>query len=75
MKRDRKNKTRVADALDLVNLLAKATNGTLEVPRGGPPGHRRGVAGDQRLQRHCRARLARRRQGQTLRPRLRRSRR
>ena len=32
MKRDRKNKTRVADALDLVNLLAKATNGTLESP-------------------------------------------
>ena len=32
MKRDRKNKTHVADALDLVNLLAKATNGTLESP-------------------------------------------
>ena len=32
MKRDRKNKTRVADALDLVDLLAKATNGTLESP-------------------------------------------
>ena len=32
VKRDRKNKTRVADALDLVNLLAKATNGTLESP-------------------------------------------
>ena len=32
VKRDRKNKTRVADALDLVDLLAKATNGTLESP-------------------------------------------
>ena len=32
VKRDRKNKTHVADALDLVNLLAKATNGTLESP-------------------------------------------